>query len=182
MRDFDELKLARVIDACGGIKGRVKMQKIVYLLREMGYDLPFHDFTIRQNGPYSNTVGWAADILSGGEVIEEEQQELGTNTVTGQPVTVYSYRVRDEIAPLIRENFDVAAPLGKPPLNDVVKKLKDLNREVLEVAATQVFLEREGLTGEALEKELASLKGHLKSKFDMAKKLLSQLKNDGLLS
>jgi uncharacterized protein YwgA len=34
------MKLARVIDAAGGIRGRVRMQKIVYLLKAMGYDLP----------------------------------------------------------------------------------------------------------------------------------------------
>ncbi|MCC7291941.1 MAG: hypothetical protein IT449_07770 [Phycisphaerales bacterium] len=181
MRDFDELKLARVIDACGGIDGRVKMQKIVYLLREMGYDLPFRDFAIRQLGPYSRLVAWATDTLKIGGIIEEDRKELGTNPTTGELVVQYTYHAREEPAALIREHYDVTVPPGKPPLTEIAPRLKRFDRDVLEVAATQVFLEREGLRDEQLDVELFRLKGHLMAKFGQAKELLSDLKADGLL-
>lgn len=179
MRDFDELKLARVIDACGGIDGRVKMQKIVYLLNVMGYDLPFDDFVIRQHGPFSRSLAWATDALTG-VVIEETPQDLGPNS-EGEPMRQYSYRVRDEIAPLIRESFDVAAPSGKPKLDEIASRLKQNGRAVLEVAATRVFLEREGLRGKKLDEELRRLKGHLSSDFDTADGLLGELRTESLL-
>jgi len=180
MRDFDELKLAFVIDACGGITGRVKMQKVVYLLRMMGYDLPFDDFVIRQQGPFSRCVAAATDVLKGTGILEESVEELGSNT-DGDPVRQYSYRVRDDIAPLIRESFQVLPPPGKPKLFLVVERLKDQQRAVLEVAATRVYLEREGLRGDVLEKELLRLKSHLREHLDEANALLEELAAESLL-
>jgi len=180
MRDFDELKLARVIDACGGIDGRVKMQKIVYLLKVMGYDLPFDDFVIRQHGPFSRSVAWATDVLTGAEILQETPQDLGLDS-EGEPMRQYSYRVRDDIAPLIRESFDVKAPRKKPKIDEVASRLKQNDRAVLEVAATRVFLEREGLSGQKLDDELHRLKGHLSRDFDKADELLATLKADSLL-
>ncbi len=179
MRDFDELKLARVIQACDGIDGRVKMQKIIYLLKVMGYDVPFDDFVIRQNGPFSRSLAWATDVLTG-VVIEESVKNLGPN-MQGEPMQQYSYRVRDEIAPLIRESFDVAAPGGKPKLDEMASRLKSKDRAVLEVVATRIFLEREGLTGRELDEELSRLKGHLATNFDNALRVMKELKDERLL-
>jgi uncharacterized protein YwgA len=175
MRDLDEMKLARVVDACDGIDGRVKMQKIVYFLTVMGYDLPYDDFTIRQQGPFSRAVACAADTLKGAEILQETTSELGPSC-GGEPVLQYSYRVRDEVAPLIRQHFDVAAPAGKPPLEQVARQLKGHDRAVLEVAATRVFLDRESkLSGPNLKAELQRLKGHLSNRFDEADSLLKTL-------
>lgn len=175
MRDFDELKLARVIVACGGIDGRVKMQKIVYLLQEIGYDLPFDDFMIRQHGPFSRSVAWATDMLTGAEVVIEKEKEIGQSN-EGDPVLQYLYCVREEITPLICESFDVATPAGKPPIDEVARELVKHDRAVLEVAATRRFLEREGLTDNALKNELLRLKGHL-GRFKEADELITSLRN-----
>jgi uncharacterized protein YwgA len=175
VRDLDEMKLARVVDACGGIDGRVKMQKIVYLLAAMGYDLPYDDFTIRQHGPFSRAVACAADTLKGAEILEETPSKLRTDS-GGEPVVQYSYRVRDKVAPFIRQHFDVAGPPERPSLDEIASKLKQNDRAVLEVAATRVFLERESkLSGPALDAELQRLKGHLTSEFAKANELLQSL-------
>lgn len=63
-----------------------------------------------------------------------------------------------------------------------MKEFKDETRDVLEVAVTLVFLEREGLAVDKLEAELARLKGHLKGKFEPAKSLVSKLKEKNLFS
>jgi hypothetical protein len=121
VRDLDEMKLARVVDACGGIDGRVKMQKIS----------------------------------------------------AGEPMVQYSYHVRAEVAPLIREHFDVAGPPDRASLDKIASKLKENDRAVLEVAATHVFLKRESkLSGPDLDAELRRLKGHLTSAFAKANELL----------
>jgi hypothetical protein len=174
MKDFDEMKLARVIDACDGIDGRVKMQKIVYLLKAIGYDLPYDDFTIRQQGPFSRGVASDTDVLKWGGVIDEHGETLGENH--GQPVRQYSYKVRGPIAPLIRSRFDIAAPPGKPGIAMLARRLRDCDRGVLEVAATKVYLRREGkLAGAELDAELQRLKGHLGDRFNEADALLAEL-------
>ena len=172
MSDLEELKLARVIDACGGIDGRVKMQKIVYLLKVMGYDLPYDDFRIRQQGPFSRAVACDTDTLRGAEILNEDPDELG-NTREGEPIVRYSYSVRDEVVSFIRKRFDVEAPQGRPPLEDICQDLIGNDRAVLEVAATKVFLKREAVfQGKALDIELKRLKGHLHSSFKKAETLL----------
>lgn len=176
MKEIDEMKLARVIDACGGIDGRVKMQKIVYFLKVMGYDLPYEDFTIRQQGPFSRAVACDTDLLKGSDIIEERVEDRGCND-HGEPVRQYLYAVREPVAPLIRKHFDVLAPAGKPEVTAVARKLRECDRAVLEVAATKLYLEREGkLKGEALGAELRRLKGHLAGRFTDAEALLDELR------
>jgi len=181
MRDFDEMKLARVIDSCNGIDGRVKMQKIVYLLKAMGYPLPFDDFTIRQHGPFSRAVACSADVLKEVGILAETTEELGTGS-QGDPVRQYNYALCEEVAPLIREHFDVSAPPGKPSIDKVAARLNREDRAVLEVAATRLFLERESkLTGPDAEQTLRGLKGHLASSFSAADHLLTDLRDQGWL-
>jgi hypothetical protein len=176
MKDFEEMKLARVIDACGGVDGRVKMQKIVYLLKIMGYDLPYDDFTIRQQGPFSRGVACDTDILKGGEIIEEQIGDLGQDE-HGEPIRQFTYAVRESFAPLIRKHFDITRPSGVPGIADAARRLKECDRAVLEVAATKVYLEQEGkLEGDALDAELRRLKGHLGSRFKDAEDLLDELR------
>lgn len=176
MRDFDEMKLARIIVEAGGIDGRTKMQKIVYLLSLMGYELNIDDYIIRQYGPYSRTVACAVDALQASGIIEEHATEQGFQDAWG-PVVQYSYSVPDELVSLIEENYHVEVPEGKPPLETAVNDLKGEPRSVLEVAATRLFLEREeNLSGEQLDDELLRLKGKLKKDFDRASELVSSLK------
>jgi uncharacterized protein YwgA len=181
MNDYDEMKLARVIDACGGVDGRVKMQKIVYLLKAMGYDLPFHDFRIRQLGPFSPAVAWETDLLRSSGFVTERQQTLGSDP-NGQPIVQYDYEVRPEIAALARKHFEVHGPPGKPPIDQIARELKAKDRAVLEVAATRLFLEREErLSGTPLHDELHRIKGHLQNRFGEADELVADLRNRKLL-
>ena len=150
------------------------MQKIVYLLKAMGYDLPYYDFRIRQHGPFSRAVACDADTLRGAEILIEDHKELG------EGVFRYSYRVRDELAPLVRKHFDITAPPNAPSLEELCQELKGKDRAVLEVVATKVFLNCEGeLQGDALDTELERLKGHLSDRFDEANTLLQDFSDRG---
>lgn len=177
MREFDEMKLARVIDACGRVDGRVKLQKIVYLLKTMGYDLPFDDFWIRQYGPYSRAVACSVDLLTSAGFVDEFQVPVPGANPDGEPGKRFSYRVRDSIKPLLARHFDVPPPKGKPKLEEVAAALRDVERAPLEVAATKLFLEREDrLSGARLDAELRRLKGHLASYFATADELIADWK------
>jgi uncharacterized protein YwgA len=182
MREFDEMKLARVIDACGGVDGRVKLQKIVYLLKAMGYDLPFDDFWIRHYGPYSRAVACSADSLTSAGFVEESQAGLPIMNADGEQAKQYSYKVRESIKPLLKQHFDLPAPEGKPTIEEVASALRSLDRAPLEVAATKLFLEREdGLAGEKLDAELRRLKGHLAGHFTKADAWLAEWKQKAWL-
>jgi hypothetical protein len=147
----------------------------------MGYDLPFDDFVIRQQGPFSRAVACSADVLTGGGFVLEKPTKLGQDKL-GEPVVQYSYRVRKGIAAFIREHFAVEAPAGKPPIDKIATELRGRDRKVLEVAATRLYLQREDhLTGEALKSELRRLKGHLASEFGAADALLADLRKRSLL-
>lgn len=181
MNDLDELKLAYVVDACNEIDGRVKMQKIVYLLCQMGYDLPFRDFRIRQFGPYSRMVACATDTLKNAEILDEKEYEMGMGR-GGEPVIQYSYSVNSRLRDFVRKHFSIPAPAGRPPLHEIGPELQALDRSVLEVAATRVYLDRElGLKGEELEIELKRLKGHLESAFSDADELVESFVEKGWL-
>jgi uncharacterized protein YwgA len=183
MSDFEEMKLARVIDASGGIDGRVKMQKIVYLLRAMGYDLPFDDFRIRQHGPYSRAVACAADLLSDVGFVREKLEPLEIVNDLGEQANRYSYELEERASTLAKTHFKVEPPHGKPSIDEVAPKLKARDRRVLEVAATKVYLQaEEGLKGGELDTELRRLKGHLASSFDEADTFLVELRKEGLLT
>jgi uncharacterized protein YwgA len=179
---MDEMKLACVIDACGGIDGRVKLQKIVYLLKAMGYELPFDDFRIRQLGPFSRAVAVSMDLLTTAGFVEETQQDIGTDPETEEPIRQYSYAVSDSIKSLLATHFRVPQPQGKPNLETAAMMLREHDRAVLEVAATKLYLQQEeGMKGSRLEDELRRLKGHLASRFADAKSLIADLKNRGWL-
>ena len=182
MREFEEMRLARVIDACGGIDGRVKMQKIVFLLRAMGYDLPFDDFRIRQHGPFSRGVACATDLLSGANLVVEKEESLQITKPFGEQAKQYSYELNAGVRDLVHQHFDVAAPKGKPPIDNIASELKSKDRKVLEVAATKVYLQsEEELSGDELDAELRRLKGHLAANFEAADRLLAELSQKNLL-
>ncbi|HKQ50445.1 MAG TPA: hypothetical protein VJZ71_20400 [Phycisphaerae bacterium] len=180
MRDFDEMKLARVIDACGGVDGRVKMQKIVYLLKAMGYGLPFDDFRIRQLGPFSRAVACSTDTLKAAGFVEERLTVLPGPG--GQPLEQFSYKVSDSIKPLLKKHFDIPKPSGKPKIETAAVELRGHDRAVLEVAATKVFLQREDkLKGDTLVAELKRLKGHLANRFCEADAMITDMTKKGWL-
>lgn len=176
MQQFDEMKLARIIDAAGGIDGRVKMQKIVYLLSTMGFDVPFRDFAIQRHGPFSRAIACAADIVNGAGFVEETANQIGEKP-SGEPVVRFSYRVRPDLSELLRKHFSVRSSNENISLEAAASELNGRPTPVLEVTATKVFLEQEdGLTGDELENELRRLKGHLASSFSEADELLEEFR------
>ena len=89
--------------------------------------------------------------LAAGEVLIEKSEKLGEGP-DGESIMRYSYTLREDLADLVRKHFDVTGPPGRPGIDEAAQIIKDRSREVLEVAATRVYLEQEGLAGSELEK------------------------------
>jgi hypothetical protein len=63
----------------------------------------------------------------------------------------------------------------------VAAQFKSKARQVLEAAATRVYIAREELAGIELANELRRLKGHLADPFSKADEILAELKRQKLL-
>jgi len=67
-------KLAKVFSYCEKIEGRKKLQKIIYILKEMGY--PFYEeFDFHFYGPYSEQLTLEIEALKDLEIIKEERED-----------------------------------------------------------------------------------------------------------
>lgn len=175
MSGRSKFALAGLILAAGEIKGRVKMQKLVYLLQEMGFDLGFNGFTIRQHGPYDGALASATDSLVSFDLVDEEEEDLGGINAYGKPIVRYNYRIKDSSKKLARKLGKIEGHESPETFDKAASFLNEQESQVLEVAATIHFLsKRSRLEGPELKKELLRLKGHLKNHFSEAEELLRQ--------
>jgi hypothetical protein len=173
MSALPELKVAKVIQACGKIDGRVKLQKVVYLLSAMGYQLPYRDFHVRHYGPFSPCLAAALDFLVEAGVVDEQAVEVGSEYPR------FDYTPTSRYSELLSNYVDVATPTGCPGVGELAPRLAKRDRAVLEIAATMQYLHStEDLRGDDLLQELRVLKGQLpefEAKLAEATGLLGQL-------
>lgn len=154
--------LRDVISMCGGkIRGRKKIQKIVYILQELA-DLPLKPYQFKWNyyGVYSEEL---ANDLGVGEsfgILKEHEDEE------------YGYRT------YIIEAVDFSQPTllsSDRKLKDIVQYLSQQETRVLEVLSSIIFFRNEGYDGEELKGKLTTFKGHLAAFFDQAFKAYDEL-------
>jgi len=75
------LMLARVIQAAGdgGVDGRKRLQKVVYLLQRSGFEFDAA-YRLHFYGPYSRDVAECCDALVRGGVVAESEQSFGSGS------------------------------------------------------------------------------------------------------
>ena len=121
-----EKAAAIVRDAGGRIVGRTRFQKVAYLLSAAGLDESFN-FEYRHYGPYSENLAIAARIASlTGEIKEEEHQASW-----GGKYSIFS----------VDTQFQTNSSELRSRLATIASGADAL---MLELAATAVFLAREG--------------------------------------
>ena len=174
MDALPELTIAKVIEACGKIDGRVKLQKIVYLLSAMGYQLPYRDFHVRHYGPFAPRLAAALDFLVESQVVDERPHDVGAECPR------FDYTPSSRYLEVLSKYAEVAPATNRPALDDVAPQIACHDRPTLEIAATMHYLhEEEGHSGDELQRELRALKGHLPefdAKLQGATALLSELR------
>ena len=174
---MSQLLLAGVVAAAKRVGGRVKLQKMVYLLQEMGFDLGYRDFVLLLYGPYSDTLAAHLDRVTG-EILNESQEPTGYNVpTTGEPTKRYVYEPRtpelkDTLLGVLCDRFE-----GRN--DDLQQRITELNESpapVLELAATAVYgrSERGLVEPEQLWEWVLSIKNHLESRVPEAKQLLAE--------
>ncbi len=151
------INIARLVNACGTIEGRKKLQKIVYLLQSLGY--PFReDFRYLHYGPYSsqvkNEIDWLVDDV---DLIDEKPTNAG-------PFQTYLYTPKIHLTEQLKG-------IGLDSLPEWAEKARELNQhdaQTLEAISTVVFLRKCGYEDDRLRERFGELKPKLMHQFDDA--------------
>jgi len=128
-----EDKVAAVVDAAGGtLVSRVRLQKTVYLLDQLGLGSGFA-FEYHHYGPYSRDLDIATGDARALGVVREEFRHRASDGAS------YSAFILPEPGSSKEEAFGV---LGRPQAAALVRKFADTHVTVLELAATVDWLWR----------------------------------------
>jgi uncharacterized protein YwgA len=159
----------RLVQASGGkVNNRISIQKSAYLLQALGVsDFASADFTYHHYGPYSRQLSDALQEAVGAGLLAESRDDFA------QGYLRYSYRLTEDGQKWLKEEFD-----ARP---DATEKhagvLSGTHWRALELAATVVFLEREGIANDRAEAVATALrfKPECKNSRDKAEQLLTHL-------
>jgi len=177
---MSQLLLATVVAATGRLEGRVKLQKMVYLLQEMGFDLGYPDFILLLYGPYSDSLAADLDRLTG-NILDESEEPTGLRyRATGEPVMKYVYEARSpDLQKSLLELLEDKFGNQSKDLRERIAKLNSVPSPVLELVATAVYgrTEEDIAGGEKLWQWVSRLKGHLQSYLQQAKSVLTEWEN-----
>ena len=153
-----ELIVAIVRDAGGEITGRTRLQKIAYLLEVVGFGDGFH-FSCKHYGPFSEGV--AASAMKG--VLLRCIAEVERQADWGGVYSIYS----------VDAEQDDRVPLGR---RELARRAKESDAVALELAATALFLSREGYGDPWSETERRKPEKSQSGRLTQAKELLAELK------
>lgn len=115
----------------GEIVGKTRLQKITYLLEAKGLGSGLLDFDYHNYGPFSAELAFAADDAESLGYIKTEDRP-GFHEV---PYTVFTSKDK---APTFEEDSDTDAR------RDALQQMSDYSALVLELAATAVYLKKNG--------------------------------------
>ncbi len=157
--------IAQVLAAANGeIVGRVRLQKIVYLLEQLGLNSGY-SFTYHHYGPYSEDVS-----------IASQREEFLDKTIL-ESVSTSSHGGTYSVFKLVRDLTPVSVgSLRIDRARELTSKMKGVNSVVLELAATIHWLkEKERISN--WKRELSSRKPSKasQSNVEQAEALLSSL-------
>ncbi len=154
------LNVAQLLNTCGAIEGRKKLQKIVHLLSEHGFRQDFsHRFGYLHYGPYSSELRDDLDALVGSDepLVRESEKAKGD-------YTTYLYEASGSLTSLLSE---IGAD-NEPEWAGLAKSLNRREAQDLEALSTIVYLRRLGHSGSDLRKKFTDLKPSLAEKADAA--------------
>lgn len=150
------IELAKLINVCGHVLGRKKLQKIVFILQAEDYEFP-QEFGYLHYGPYSVEVRQGLDLLVANDLISEEQELDGD-------YPPYEYRPSDRLGEFLSRFED--APTEPPSWSERAIELNKRSPKELESLATVVFLMQRDFKGGRLEERFKRLKPNLANFFE----------------
>jgi uncharacterized protein YwgA len=142
------------LQSAGGIKGRTKVQKILYLANLCGWNC-IRDYRYYRYGPYSDAVAAELDLFKKNACVLENAFPTSDDKVA------HSYSLTEKgrkVAMSLASKVDNEKLIKKTM--SMVKELDQFSSDDLEVMATLAFLRRNepGLVGDDLIKRFLDLK------------------------
>ncbi|MDQ7032892.1 MAG: hypothetical protein Q9M37_09310 [Desulfonauticus sp.] len=151
--------IASVVASVGSIKGRKKLQKMIFILKNLG--APFQErFKLYYFGPYSVDLQLELEELSLLKIIEE---------IWDGNLCLYNFK-SEELKKNFLDNSEVKEYIP------VIKELNKTNTSVLELLSTYLYLIRVEENEEIARKKLKIIKPHLYSKFEEALNLWERIR------
>lgn len=130
MTDREEIVLALVKAAAGSsITGKVRLQKIVYLLDQLGLDSGFQ-FDYHHYGPFSRDLVNAVEDAKAFQLIREE---IGSRSFDCAPYSIFHAKDKEV-------STAAFGSLGRSKASKLLQKLQWRDATVLELAATAHWL------------------------------------------
>lgn len=160
------IELLRLVEVCGAIEGRKKLQKIVHLLNECGFAFPYR-FSFHFHGPFSAELKGEIDTLTGQQLLKETESYVG---ISG--FQQYKYSTTDEAKQLLSRVVDGDQD---PAWSEVARVLNAKPAQELEAMSTIAFLRRHGYNGSALRERFTQLKPQLADQFESCADAVSAL-------
>ena len=124
------IELARLVDTCKEIRGRVKLQKIVHILQESGHSDFDEDYTYLHHGPYSSDLAREVDELVGGGYVDQEEQQISS-------YTMYVYKSTSKLDEVSHDLWNEE----QPSWADQASALNKKSSKELEAISTIMFLQ-----------------------------------------
>jgi len=158
--------LVSLLGIAGEIKGRKKLQKVVYLAKKAGFPGLNQSFDYHWYGPYSDALTAEINelVLLGG-VSEEKQQTSGG-------YATYSYTLTKKVRDYFADDIQAARPF-QPGIELLVKE----DARFLELAATIHFFMQSGYDREDALQEVRARKSDQKYSESECRKALRFLED-----
>jgi len=148
------VEIARLVQACGEIKGRVKLQKMVHILQEAGH--PFDlKFDLHYHGPYCSDLVREVEQLVRWKHVDERPEPAGPDYVR------YKFTPKESLP----ETLQKCGVQEEPVWKALASQLNEKPWRTLEGISTIMYLRKLGFDEERLEQRFKALKPHLKDQF-----------------
>lgn len=161
------VQVAVLIKACGRVDGRVKLQKIVHILQQVGFPFKEH-FGYLHHGPYSSELKGEIDQLVDFNLVQEEEKQAGE-------YKQYVYMPGGDLDGLLRH----FGGDGVPAWGELAKRLNAKQSKDLEAISTIMFLQSREFDGERLRERFLQLKPHLADRLDPCLAEANELRQRG---
>ena len=151
--------LLNLLELTGEIEGRIKFQKIVYILQSKGFPFSFK-YKYHHFGPYSVDLQLGIEELVDNNLIKESGSDP------------YKYTLSEQIPPKGND---------KPFLKnkDIIDLLNITDYRILELVSTIYYIKERGFKAcDVIKKQLELLKPNLSKKINEAYDYYLELEND----
>ena len=147
--------ISQLFQVLGNVKGRKKIQKIVYLLQAFGAPEVFR-FRFHLYGPYSNELQDKLDFYVEQGLLSARSEQAGEFPTS-----------RFEATPKMNEVLAKAPkPVPSAPWESLALELNQRTTPELEAISSMIFLQEAGKSGPALQELFCELKPQFCTEFD----------------